>query len=517
MAFENALPLAELPRGAKKTVKLGNAEILLVHTEDGKLHAVEAKCPHAGAPLEKGAVCDGKLICPWHAGTFALTDGVLLEPPPLRSLKSYAVQQKDGQIVVDTEARNRPSLANYDDQAPAAPQGDHLHFVTIGAGAAAAAAVCTLRQGGFAGRITMIDPRDTEPVDRTALSKMALSGDKPPEELALWTPAEQDALKVDRLSARVDTLEGKQGTLRLNDGVAFGFDAALLAPGGTPQWLGIAGEDLRHVHTLRHLRDLEGIDGLLQGSSSGRKVVLIGDSFIAFECASALIKRGLDVTVVCRSAQPFRDRFGEAPAAALVGLHRANGVTLKLGAEAREITPDAVILHSGESLPADLVLEAIGVRPATDFEHDVSISKDGTVGVDATLKAAAKLWVGGDAATVDGVHIEHWRVAQQHGRAAALGMLREMNEEPALPFGGVPFFWTYHFGKRFGYAGHAEKWDDLQVDGSLEDAKFVAYYVQGGRVKAVLGCGMDAAIAMLAERLHQSLNLAAAREAATNV
>ena len=86
MALEQALAAAELPAGGKKAVKLLETEILLIYTESVELYAVEAKCPHAGAPLEQGAVCNGRLICPWHAGTFELATGRLVEPPPLRSL-----------------------------------------------------------------------------------------------------------------------------------------------------------------------------------------------------------------------------------------------------------------------------------------------------------------------------------------------------------------------------------------------------------------------------------------------
>ena len=520
MALEPVLARNDLPQGSKKTVKVGDTEILLIHAEDGKLYAVEAKCPHAGAPLEKGAVCNGRLICPWHTGTFELADGALVEPPPLRSLRHYAVEMQGDQIVVDPEAQNQPSLANHDDQTPASPHGEHLHFVTIGAGAAATAAVCTLRQAGFAGRITMIDPRESEPVDRTVLSKMALAGEMPLDKLPLLSPEEQTKLRINRVDARVDSIEGENGMLRLNDGVSFGCDAALLAPGGVPQWLAIAGQDSRHVFTIRHKHDVASIDRMLHEIGDGARAVLIGDSFIAFEAASALKTRGLDVTLVCRSPQPFSKRFGEAPAQSLVGLHQANGVTLRLGEEAREITPTTVELKSGDSLPADLVIVAVGVKPATDFEHDFELEEDGSLSVDRSLKLAPKLWVAGDVATVDGVRIEHWRLAQQHGRTAAFGMagLAEAGPDTKKPsrYDGVPFFWTFHFGKRFGYVGHAAKWDSLQVDGALGEANFLAYYLVGDKVAAVFGCGRDSAMAMLAESLRQPLTLAQARAAAAS-
>lgn len=516
MSMQQVMTRADLPAGSKKAVKIGETEILLVHTAEGELYALEAKCPHAGAPLEQGAICNGRLVCPWHMGTFELATGSLVEPPPLRSLKRYDARFEGDTILADPQPLNAPSLANHDDHAPAESTGGDQHYVTIGGGAAATAAICTLRQDGFAGRITMIDPVATEPTDRTNLSKMALAGKKPLDTLPLWKPAEHEALKIDRLNAKVEQLDGEAGTLRTSDGQQLHFDAALLAPGGIPRKLGVPGDDLPHVHSIRHVADVEAISGLIGDEPKGKQVVLIGDSFIAFEAASALAGRGLTATLVCRSPQPFSKKFGESPAQAIVSLHQANGVTLKLGTEAREITASGVTLKTGETLPATIVIVAVGIQVATDFEHGLQLEDDGGIPVTETLKAAAKLWVAGDAAAVNGSRIEHWRLAEQHGRTAAAGMLRKpgAHATPASEsFHGVPFFWTAHFGKRFGYVGHAEQWDELQVDGSIGDNKFLAYYVKSNAVKAVLGCGRDAALAMLAESMRKTLTLEQARKA----
>jgi NADPH-dependent 2,4-dienoyl-CoA reductase/sulfur reductase-like enzyme/nitrite reductase/ring-hydroxylating ferredoxin subunit len=530
MPFQKALTLAELPSGTKKAVKLGDTEILLIHedngTPEGRLHAVEAKCPHAGAPLAEGALCDGRLICPWHAGTFALGDpaGTVLEPPPLRSLKRYPVKHEHGSILVNPEPANEPSLAADDSHAPSiAP---HTHIVTIGAGAAATSAVSTLRRHGYAGRITMLDPDHDEPSDRTNLSKMALAGKMPIARLPLWTPEEKEKLNVDRVLAKVTALDANAGALTAEKpGAApltIHFDAALLATGGLPNTLDIPGEDLPHVHTLRHVHDLAAIEALLGDQPKSKKAVLIGDSFIAFEAASALTTRGVHVTLVCRDPHPFRKKFGEAPAHALVGLHQAHGVALHLAAEAQSIAPEGVTLKSGETLPADLVLVAIGVHPATGFDHRLPLEKDGGIPTDETLRAAPKLWVAGDLASVGGTRIEHWRVAQQHGRNAALGMLAslapstdQLQTPPEAPLTIVPFFWTAHFGKRFAYLGHAQNWDDLQIDGSLDDHTFLAYYLKEKKIEAILGCGHDAAIAALSTRMHQSLSLKEAKQTAS--
>ena len=90
------------------------------------------------------------------------------------------------------------------------------------------------------------------------------------------------------------------------------------------------------------------------------------------------------------------------------------------------------------------------------------------------------------------VRIEHWRLAQQHGRAAARSLLHEADPTlPRSPFDAVPFFWTGQFGVSLRYVGHAEDWDEVIIDGSLADRQFVAAYVEGGEVRAVAAVGRD--------------------------
>jgi NADPH-dependent 2,4-dienoyl-CoA reductase/sulfur reductase-like enzyme len=126
----------------------------------------------------------------------------------------------------------------------------------------------------------------------------------------------------------------------------------------------------------------------------------------------------------------------------------------------------------------------------------VTLREDGGVLVDRHLRAADKLFAAGDLAAFPlygdraPIRVEHWRVAQQHGRLAALAMLGR-----DASFDSVPYFWTIHFLKRLDYVGHATNWDDIIVDGDLEKPEFIALYVKAGRVDAVIGWDRDQDIA----------------------
>ena len=491
MAEVLVLRAAELPLGQKRVVTAGAIEMLLIHYGasggiDAGIVAVQSKCPHAKAPLIEGHVCDGRLICPWHMGTFALPTGALLEPPPMQALTTYPVRVTDGEVWVS----DQPNLPA---QQAIAQTSDTPVFVIMGAGAAGAMAATTLRQEGFTGRLLAIDPVTEEPVDRTQLSKMALSGKVPLEKTGLGT---FEKVAAERVVAAVEELSAERGEVRLSNGQRIRFDRALLATGGLPKRLEIPGAERAHV--IRHPEDVAGI---LKAAETAKTVAIAGTSFIGLEAASALVQKGLQVTVVGRETLPFEKRFGKAVAEAMMALHRSKGTTFRLGVEIVEVTGDSVVIadaHGKQQVPADMVIFGVGVEPDLGFAHDLPLAeKGGGLRTDGTLRAKANVWVAGDLASVDGTRIEHWRLAQQHGRVAARGMLGQ-----DARYDGVPFFWTFHFGKRIGYLGHATEWDEVVSDGDVAGLEFVQFFVKSGKVEAVLTCGRDHQTAVLAEVLR---------------
>src|SRR5471032_324230 len=102
-SMQQAAKFDDLREDRGTRVSIADTPILLVRQGD-QVHAFSADCPHAGAPLEQGAVCNGRIVCPWHKGTFAIADGSLIEPPPLAGLKRYPVSLENGNVLVSAEA-----------------------------------------------------------------------------------------------------------------------------------------------------------------------------------------------------------------------------------------------------------------------------------------------------------------------------------------------------------------------------------------------------------------------------
>jgi NADPH-dependent 2,4-dienoyl-CoA reductase/sulfur reductase-like enzyme len=147
-----------------------------------------------------------------------------------------------------------------------------------------------------------------------------------------------------------------------------------------------------------------------------------------------------------------------------------------------------------------------GVAPATHFVTGVAHNDDGGLNVDASMRVADNLYAAGDVAAFPygdnrRVRIEHWRVAQQHARAAARAMAGGGDPEPL-----VPFFWTYHFERNFNYLGHPQAWDEVVMTGKPDQYEFVALLCKHGYVAGALGCGRDTELAKLAEAMREPLS-----------
>ena len=248
-------------------------------------------------------------------------------------------------------------------------------------------------------------------------------------------------------------------------------------------------------------------DAATDAAGDGRRAVVVGGSFIGMECAASLRKKGLDVTVVMPGERPFAKLLGGEVGGMFRAFHDEQGVVFVTGTKVAEFGGEervsSVTLENGQTLPADLVVIGTGVQPALPELVGVELEEDGGVSVDGTLKLTGEhgpVYAVGDLAhfpdphsssnsssnSGENVRVEHWRVAQQHGRAAAHAMVGETDI-----FSGVPFFWTKQYGVSFRYVGHAPAWDDCVIDGDVEERKFLAYYLKENKVVAVFGVGRD--------------------------
>ncbi len=482
-----------LQNGEMTRLELEGKPVVVVRT-DGEYHAFGGNCPHYGAPLDQGVLRGHTLMCPWHHACFDVRSAARLEPPALNDLAHFPVRLEDGEVLVTL-----PSDNVREPQGKADP-ADGRRFVIIGGGAVGNAAAEELRRDGYRGRITILSSVEETPIDRPNLSKDYMAGEAEPD----WMPlrdagwyAERD---IDlRLKTTVTKVDPKAHTVTLEGGETLTYDKLLLAMGAVPRDLKrLPGGDLEGILTLRSLGDA---DRILAQVGEGKRAVVIGASFIGMEVAASLAKgQKVAVTVVDRVDFPFQKALGDHIGKAFMDTHAANGVQFHLGVliegfvgEDGRVT--GVQLTDGV-LPADFVVVGVGVRPATDFLKNSGIAlneKDGAVEVSPLLQSSdPDIYAAGDIArypTPDGgwQRIEHWRTAQQEGIVAARNLLGggdDVNHH-------VPFFWTTQWGFTLRYVGHAEAWDEIIYRGSPDTKDFIAFYIQGGVLKAAAGSKHD--------------------------
>ena len=492
----------DLRDGEMKEISAGETRILLARAGH-RFHAISATCPHYGAPLAEGVLCGTRIVCPWHHAVFNVVNGDSEEPPALDALVSYAVRVEGERILVnvpeETPDRRTPTMSSHD------PVADPRQFVIIGAGAAGYAAAQTLRQEGFRGNLVMITREDCAPYDRPNLSKDYLQGHAEQE----WMPLRPDEffsehgikLLVNREVTRVDA---RTKTITFEGGETMDYDALLVATGSAPLRLNIPGSDLKAICVLRSFADA---DSIIETARRSRRAVVVGASFIAMEAAYSLRERGLEVTVVAPSQEPFETTLGAEVGAVFRRLHESHGVRFKLGSIVYRFegshNVEAVTLDNGERIETDMVVMGTGVRPVTHFIEGVEFDDAGGIVVDSRLRAADGIYAAGDIVsfndprTGERVRIEHWRTAQQQGRAAARNMLGH-----DVAFEGVPFFWTRQFDVALLYVGHAKSWDEIVYRGDVSSHDFLAFYLKGERVVAVAGMNRDREMAAAEELMR---------------
>jgi 3-phenylpropionate/trans-cinnamate dioxygenase ferredoxin reductase subunit len=356
-------------------------------------------------------------------------------------------------------------------------------YVIVGAGLAGAKAAETLRAEGFDGPVVLIGDEDEVPYERPPLSKGYLLGKDPRDAAAVHPASWYDEQGIElRLGTEVTALDPAAHEVELAGGERLRYAKLLLTTGSVVRPLDVPGGD--RVRTLRKLPDA---DELREALGRGGRVVVVGAGWIGLEVAAAAREYGADVTLIEATGQPLSRVLGDELGAVFADLHRAHGVDLRLNSGVREIGPDGVTLPDGSTVPADLVVVGVGIRPDTRLADQAGLAVDNGILVDASLRTSdPDIYAAGDVANVDSplfgrVRVEHWANALNGGPAAAKAMLGQ-----DVSYDRVPYFYSDQYDLGMEYSGWAPpgSYDQVVIRGDLAAREFVAFWLSGGRLLA---------------------------------
>jgi NADPH-dependent 2,4-dienoyl-CoA reductase/sulfur reductase-like enzyme len=381
------------------------------------------------------------------------------------------------------------------------PSGGRV--VVVGASMGGLRAAEGLRKAGYGGEVLVIGEERHMPYNRPPLTKEALAGEPDLATLEFRVPrAAKDVTW--RLGQRVDCADLDAGTVTLDGGEQLGWDGLVAATGLRPRRLATPGP-LGGRHVIRTFEDAVRLRAAL---TPGARLVIVGAGFIGCEVAATARSLGVEVDVVAPEEVPMERPLQHDLGAALQRRHEAHGVRFHLGRvpiEFRGVSGQGanrvafVLLSDGTELAADVVVEAVGAMPNTEWLDGNGLDLNDGVVCDGQLRVEGRpdVVACGDIAKFpnplfDDVprRTEHWTMVTDTAKKAGhtLGAHLTAASADENPFVPVPSFWSDQYDLRiqsFGAVGLGG--EDVRVlEGDLGGEVAMGYHRDGALVGVVL-------------------------------
>jgi NAD(P)H-nitrite reductase large subunit len=248
------------------------------------------------------------------------------------------------------------------------------HHVILGAGPAGVIAAETIRKWAPQDTITLVGDEPEPPYSRMAIPYLLHGRIDERGTYLRKDPAHYQNLQINRLVARIESVHTATKTVIIEGGETIGFDSLLIATGSHPVHPPIAGIQSAGVHTCWTLADARAIAALAQ---PGARVLQLGAGFIGCIIMEALAARGVRLSVVEMGDRMVPRMMGPVAGGMIRDWCEAQGVQVFTSTRVQSIEPGqplTVQLSGGQTLQADLVISAAGVRPAIGYLKDSGIT-----------------------------------------------------------------------------------------------------------------------------------------------
>jgi len=259
------------------------------------------------------------------------------------------------------------------------------HHVILGAGPAGVIAAETLRKHAPNDTITLVGDEPDAPYSRMAIPYLLIGNIDERGTYLRKSATHFDDLRITQVKAKVTRVDAAGKTVQLDNGQSISFDKLLIATGSHPVRPPIAGMDLPGVHPCWTLEDARAIQAL---AKPGARVLQMGAGFIGCIIMEALAVRGVKLSVVEMGDRMVPRMMGPVAGGMIRDWCEAKGVQVFTGTKVEAIESGAekgllgklaaavgmssddasgalrVRLSNGQTVEADLVISATGVRPA---------------------------------------------------------------------------------------------------------------------------------------------------------
>lgn len=361
--------------------------------------------------------------------------------------------------------------------------------VIAGAGHAAGQVIASLRQHQFDGQIVLVGDEPYFPYQRPPLSKKFLAGDLAAERLYVKPESFYDDPAITlQLDTTIAAIDRESKCLKTDGGEDISYDKLVIATGSRVRRLPVQGADLKCVHYLRSIAD---VDGIRADMEAGRKLVIIGAGYIGLEVAAVANQAGLNVTVI-EMADRVMSRVVSPEISDFYQIEHTNhGVKFRLSTGVSSLKGKkrvkSVTTSEEEKIPADLVVIGVGILPNTELAAHAGLDVVNGIVVDDHCRTSdPDIFAVGDCTSHPNpiyerqLRLESVHNAVEQAKTAAANICGE-----DVSYAQVPWFWSDQYDLKLQIAGLSEGYDDVVIRGNPAERSFSCLYLRNGRIIAI--------------------------------
>lgn len=363
-------------------------------------------------------------------------------------------------------------------------------IIIVGAGQAAVQFIDSVRKAGFEGELILIGDELHLPYQRPPLSKGFLGGKITEERLPIKPASFYEKNNVTMmLGELVTSINPDEDSISLKSGETISYGTLVFATGSRVRPLPVSGADLRGVHYVRTLDDINTAKTQMENTNN---IAIIGAGFIGLEVAAVLSVLGKTITVIEAQSRVMERVIPPEFSTWYQNLHKGHGVDIQLERQVAALTGEGTVtginLASGDTIDADMIFIGIGIISNVELASDAGMDVDNGITVDDKgFTSDPNIMAIGECSnhpnrfsSTGRARLESVQNAVDQAKVAALALMGE-----DVSYDDVPWFWSEQYDTRLQIAGLSSGYDQMVIRGDMDSGSFSLMYFRDGNLIAV--------------------------------